>query len=220
MFPFSPLSREASAVYHGPNPGSTRPSGAYLFEGFAHLYREPGGPAGFAVHVDVDEVPLGGGGLLVVPEQPDLVAHAAVAQPGDAQAGVHDIREGDRPEEPAPRLDDQADDPALLDVERPRGDEILVYDRVEVRVVDDVVDVAVDVVIHPAGRNRKEPPVPIARLGYLPIIHSRPHTSSPPARRSRYMLQDPLFCWRRNSCRRPACFTARRTCSLPRARSQ
>jgi hypothetical protein len=53
----------------------------------------------------VDEVALGGGRGVVVLEEPDLVAHAAAAQAGDAQAGVDLVGEGDRGEVPALRLD-------------------------------------------------------------------------------------------------------------------
>src|SRR5919107_2613839 len=94
--------------------------GAYLLERPPHLCRKRCWPAGPAVHVDVDEVPLGGGRTLVVSEQSDLVAHAAVAEPGDAKTVMHGVGKSDRPEEPAPRLDDQPDDPAPLDVERSR----------------------------------------------------------------------------------------------------
>jgi len=44
----------------------------------------------------------------------------------------------------------QTDDRALLDIEHPLLDKILVHHRVEEAVVDDVVDVAVDVVVTPA----------------------------------------------------------------------
>src|SRR5215211_4158237 len=142
-------------------------------------------PAGLAVHVDVDEVSLGRGVILVVSEDADLIADAAVAQPGDAKARVHGVGEGERFEIAALRLDDQADDPALLDVEGSRGDQVPVHDRVEVRVVDDVVDVAVDVVVHPAGRDRKEPPVPIPRLRRLPTKRTRIRQNTPaPSSRS------------------------------------
>ena len=94
------------------------PSGAcaYLLECFAHLLRETGRPAGRAVYVDVDEVALGRGGFFVVAEEPYLVADAAVAEPGDAQACVHDVGEDDGLEEPTLRLDDEADDGAPLDI--------------------------------------------------------------------------------------------------------
>jgi hypothetical protein len=40
-----------------------------------------------------------------------------------------------------------------MDVEPALADQVLVDDRIEVAVIDDVIDVAVDVVVHPAGRD-------------------------------------------------------------------
>src|SRR6185369_15186999 len=61
------------------------------------------------------------------------------------------VGEADRAQVGAARLDAQPDDGAVVDVEAALGDEPAVDDGVEVRVVDDVVDVAVEVVVHPAG---------------------------------------------------------------------
>jgi hypothetical protein len=108
-----------------------------------------GAPA-LAVDVDVDEMPAGGRQRIVVAEQPDLVPDAARPELRHPDAGVDDVREGDRAEVIALCLDDEADDRARPDVERALLDEVLVHHRVEVRVVDDVVHVAVDVVVHPA----------------------------------------------------------------------
>jgi hypothetical protein len=43
-----------------------------------------------------------------------------------------------------------------VDVEPAVADQVLVDDGVEVAVIDDVIDVAVDVVVHPARRDGKE----------------------------------------------------------------
>ena len=63
------------------------------------------------------------------------------------------------------RLDDEADRLALLEVEHARAHQILVHDRVEVAVVDDVVHVTVDVVIRPARGDREEVRIVRARVG-------------------------------------------------------
>jgi hypothetical protein len=53
----------------------------------------------------------------------------------------------------------------LLEVEHAGADQILIHHRVEVAVIDDVVDVAVDVVVHPACGDRQKMRVGAARGG-------------------------------------------------------
>ena len=65
--------------------------------------------------------------------------------------------------EAALRLDDEPDRGPVADVEAAGADEVLVHRRVEVRVVGDVVDVAVAVVVHPPRRDGEEMPVRVAR---------------------------------------------------------
>jgi hypothetical protein len=80
----------------------------------------------------VDEVSLSGSIILAIPEEPDLVANAPVAVPGNPQVGVHYVREGDRFEGSALRFNDQADDWAILDVQSPLIDQVAVDERIEV----------------------------------------------------------------------------------------
>ena len=74
----------------------------------------------------------------------------------DAQAGIDDLGEGQRRQIAALRFDAVADHAAVLDIESAGANQVLVDDGVEVAVVDDVIDVAVDVVVHPAGRDGKK----------------------------------------------------------------
>ena len=67
---------------------------------------------------------------------------------------MHDVGEGQRAMEAAAGLDRHADDGPALRVEAASLDQVVVNHGVEVAVVDDVVHVAVDVVVHPAGRDR------------------------------------------------------------------
>jgi hypothetical protein len=86
-------------------------------------------------------------------EEPDLVANTRAPEAPDPQAGLDGLGKGERGVILAVRLRAQADDPAGVDVEAAGGDQVGVDDRVEVREVLDVVDVAVDVVVVPAGRD-------------------------------------------------------------------
>jgi hypothetical protein len=69
---------------------------------------------------------------------------------------VDGVGEGQGLKEQALRLDDEPDNRTPLDVQYARADQILVHDRIEVRVIDNVVDVPVDVVVHPARRYTQE----------------------------------------------------------------
>ena len=51
-------------------------------------------------------------------------------------------------------LNRETDHRALLNVEAARLDQVTVHHRVEVRVVGDVIDVTIKVVVHPAGLER------------------------------------------------------------------
>src|SRR5437016_13362184 len=83
-------------------------------------------------------------------EDPDRIPDAAVPELLHPQPGVEHVRECDRVLVGALRIDADTDHRASLDVEPALLDEEAVDDGVEVRVVDDVVDVPVDVVVVPA----------------------------------------------------------------------
>ena len=109
-----------------------------------------------AVDIDVDEAALRRGALGAGLEDADAVGDRALPECRHREPRLERVREGDRREEGAGGLDDVADDRALDDVEEARFDEVAVHRRVEIRVVHDVVDVAVDVVVHPPRRDRAE----------------------------------------------------------------
>ena len=122
----------------------------------SHLWWEQSWPTRGALHVDMDEVSLSCSILLIVPEKPDLVANTPVAEPDHPQASVYCIWEGNWFEESALCFDNQADDRTILDVQGPLIDQITVDDCIEVRVIDDVVNMTVHVVIHPACWNHQK----------------------------------------------------------------
>ncbi len=104
----------------------------------------------------MDEEALGRRLPLVIPEQADLVAHRGRAEPRDAQARRDEIGKGHLAEIAAAGLDHEPDLPAIMDVEHAVLHEPTVHGGVEQRIVHDIVHVAVDVVVHPAGRDRPE----------------------------------------------------------------
>ena len=72
----------------------------------------------------------------------------------------------------AVRLDRNTDNAARVDVQYAAANQVLVDNGIEVRVIDDVVDVAVDVVVHPARRDEEKMPVVRTRLGGFSFRHA------------------------------------------------
>ena len=122
-------------------------------------------PHRFSVDEDMHE--MSGRGRLVRAggEDRDLVPDAAVAELADPQAGLDDLGKGQRADEPTHARRDHADHLAGGEIEPARADQILVHHRIEVGIVGRVVDVAIDVVIHPARLNGQEMAVTRARFG-------------------------------------------------------
>src|SRR5262245_37346621 len=71
----------------------------------------------------------------------------------DAEPGLDRLRIRERPVVAALRLHRDTDDRSMLDIKSARVDQVAVDHRVEIRVVGHVVNVAVDVVVHPACRD-------------------------------------------------------------------
>ena len=94
--------------------------------------------------------------ILLVAEEADLIAHAAGAQVTDAQAGMNEVGKGQRSMEAAAGLDGHADDLAAPGIEPALAHQQMRDHRVEEAVVEHVVDVTVDVVVMPAGRDGAE----------------------------------------------------------------
>ena len=77
----------------------------------------------------------------------------------DAETGLDRLRKRKGTTEAAMAFRRDADDRCVLDVESTRIDEIAVDHGVEVRIVGHVVDVPVDIIVHPARRDGQEVPV-------------------------------------------------------------
>ncbi len=104
---------------------------------------------------DVDEVAVRGRQRIALAEDRDRVGDGAVAELVHAHAGQDARRVRERRVVLATRLDDEPDRVAARRIEAALADQALVHGRVEEAVVRDVVDVAVDVVVAPARRDRR-----------------------------------------------------------------
>lgn len=107
----------------------------------------------------MDEEALRRGQRLVVAEKPDLVADGRTAQPGNPDPGVNRIGKGDLGGVATTGLDHEPDLIAARRVEHALFDQPAVHGGVEERVVDDIVHVPIDVVVHPARGDDAECPV-------------------------------------------------------------
>src|SRR5262245_52216361 len=145
---------------------------------------------------------LRGGLRGIAAKQPDLVAHRAAADAADPQAGLDVVRERHALEVIAPGFDHEADDGTGVRIERACLNEVAVHDRVEKRIVLHVVDVAVDVVVHPACRDHAEMPVGGTQFGQRSLAHRSAFwpadISCVPSASARRRIADPGasgFCW-------------------------
>src|SRR5262249_9580992 len=100
------------------------------------------------------------------------------------------------------RLDHQADDRAVERLEHALLDQVAVHHGVEKRIMLNIVDVAIDVVVHPAGRDETEIPIGGAQLRQRAIRHgfavSPAEISSTPSASARRRLAEPGAsgrCW-------------------------
>ena len=125
--------------------------------GYSSNYRnDPNRPARLPIDINVDKPPHRAHFVVLIPEQPDRIDDAAGAEPFDGQPGVNRIRKAHRTDEAAARFGDDADRGELADVDAGRLEQVSVHRGVEERVIRDVVDVAVVVVVHPARGDRAQ----------------------------------------------------------------
>src|ERR1700722_19390318 len=106
--------------------------------------------------IDVGVAASRGGLFSPGPEHCEMVTHRRAAEMLDRDADFGQFGVGEAGIVSAIAFDDQADDRARSRIEQPRLDEDRVYRGIEQRVIDDVVEVAVGVVIAPTRRQAHE----------------------------------------------------------------
>ena len=111
-----------------------------------------GGRAGGTLDEHLHHAPGGAGLSFTDLEQGQLVLHRTAGDPHRAQADFQAFGEGGRGEEVAPRTDHEPHHLAVLRVEPGMLDQVGLHGAVEEGVDRGAGDVAVDVVVLPAGR--------------------------------------------------------------------
>ena len=136
----------------------------------ANLRRKRHRSARGAIDIHVHETADRRGFDFLVAEQPDLVNHARVAELlFEREPGVDRVREGQLADELAAGLRHDADGRQLAHVATTRFDQVAVHGGVEVRVVHDVIDVAVLVVVHLVSGYRPQDGKLVAARGRRPL---------------------------------------------------
>src|SRR5262249_36331343 len=82
-------------------------------------------------------------------------------------------------------LHHQPHNAARFQIEEASLDQIAVHHRIEIGIVDHIVHMAVDVIVHPAGRNQQKMPIigaPAKRLAQLRFAHCPIRLSTPKRR--------------------------------------
>src|SRR5690606_14274652 len=131
---------------------------------------------------DMDEMAVRRRLVVVVAENSDLPAHAGAADTSHPQARGDAVRKADAAVKPAAALDAEADDRIAPGIEPALADQEVGDGRVEIAVLVDVVDVAVDVVVEPAGRDLVQHAVVGARGRRCPV-HGASQSSGQRAKR-------------------------------------
>ena len=126
------------------------------------------GPPLLAADIDMREMPFRRRVRRAVREDAEMVGHARVPQPRQREADLDGLRKRQRCGVAAPRLDDQSDRIAALDVKQPRPHQPRVHRGIEPAIIDGVVDMAVGVVVVPARGDRRPVPVGGARAERRP----------------------------------------------------
>ncbi len=109
-----------------------------------------------AIHIYMHEVALRGSHVIIVSKQRDLVAYAAPADARHAQANQDPVRESDLLKVAASRFHRETDHGAVLEIERAGIDQVAIDRRIKVAIVNGIVYVAVNIVIHPARLDLEE----------------------------------------------------------------
>ena len=110
-----------------------------------------------------------GVGRIVRAEQSDLVTHGTVTEFRHAQACMHGLRKCKTLYVGATRIHGKTNDGCVVNIKAALSDQVFVDYGVEPAVIHDVVDVAVDVVVHPSCRDRQKVFVFFATHGPVPL---------------------------------------------------
>src|SRR5690606_41119964 len=117
------------------------------------------------------ESAVGAGGALPGAKDADTVFHRAVAQFVDAKAAIDGLGKGDAAFIETLGVDDIADSVASVDIQAALPNQVAVGHGGKVGVVVNTVDMAIDIVVQPAGGDGHKPAVagPLAGIGLVKV---------------------------------------------------
>ena len=117
-----------------------------------------------AVHINMDEMPGGGAQRLALGKQPHLITHTGAPQPRHTDARLHRLRKRQRSKIIALGFDHQANGFTGVDIQHALLYQVGVDGRVEPAVIHDIVHMAVDIIVGPAG-------LYIGEVSVIPSFH-------------------------------------------------
>ena len=103
------------------------------------------------VHIDMDEMAFGRWRIFVFQKNRKRVTHGTVADVVDPHRASEFLWKFKRRIISALRLHNEANDISIMEFQNALLDEKFIHDRVEIRVVDDIVDMAIDIIVGPPG---------------------------------------------------------------------
>jgi hypothetical protein len=132
-------------------------------------------PAGLTFDIDVNKEALCAGKIVIVSEQADLIANAAVPLMTNPHSDIDDRGKGNLLEIPAIGFCDEAHDRTCLDIENTAFNQVLTDGRIEERKIGDVCHVTVSVIVAPPRRHRTKVRESSSNLWSGSIAHRKPH---------------------------------------------
>ena len=93
---------------------------------------------------------------IALAKQRDLVDHGRLAELRHGEPGIDAVRERQRLAKRATRFCDKANNRRVGKIETTETNQVLVDRGIEVRVIRDVVDMPVNIVVHPSRRDGDE----------------------------------------------------------------
>ena len=134
------------------------------FQKGPELVRQSRRAAAARIDIDMHEETLGGSLLFARLKQADLISDARIANMGDADPGIHAVGKAERCGVAAPCFDNQTNHRAGLWIQKPFVNQGGIHSRVEEAIVNDIVHMAINIIIHPTRGNLAEAGVVMPRM--------------------------------------------------------
>jgi hypothetical protein len=113
-------------------------------------------PSGNPIDINMDKETLGRRRRLSPCKNAQFPSDAGRSEPRDTQPSFHRFREGNGTMVSAASFNNKTDGCSIGDIEQALFDQPGIHRRIEPTIINDVVDVPIGIIVHPARRNRAD----------------------------------------------------------------